>query len=1245
MLPPKPGLLPCRFGTVADLNIWVVAQPAGTETLNAVDGVTGDPVGGACWEYHTGDNSGSPETLAIGPVCDTDNDGSVTVPDITYDAYCLFVTPPAGYTVVGNAPVCEPTKVRNGTYTKAMVSQSQGAGGSLHVSASAPWGAAQADICFKLGAPVGGNPADFSTACTDTTGTSTITGLLPGAYTLTTTGVPAAFQSFADQSITIVAGQTTEVAIPLLIRSSGDLVITSVLYYGPDKLPGACYSYVVNDNGRPGSVIVLGPVCDTDDDGITTIANVPAGSFCVTVASPPPGFYRQNNDGYSCDENMRGASGTVGFSPIPATATTAASPTRTNTPRPTATPYPTATRIPSPPPAGSEPNAGLLIKNCGYNESGDDPYFTECAAGPAGVRFQVLQNGAVVQTITSGSGGALTLSLPNRAPYTLHYIDGNGTWVSGPEEEARSRYDSSDNFYFQLNPATPHLWTLTVNIKAAPDDNTAHPIGGACAKIVGADGQTYVTERCDTDNDGTIDFGQLPARYQYLGSAFYTAIMTQAPAGLPIRTDTGLGLIGGIPSTTWTTGWSYLGAHQVVVRTEDGAGNLVPGYCYRFTYTTPAGTMNNDYVSDYLGLTNNTTYSSVPVGTLETITPRCTVPGYDLPTTSQTIAISASYQTFITFIAHKVGTNEADQASVRITAINPNYEFATSVIHAGFSDANGSVLCLTLTPNPGSPTTGCFSDRRTRQTLFRNLPAGTYTIAESTNTTGCTAKYPVTTFTIGASDLGAEKQVRYIMNCPSDNDNCTSFVNQPGRTVNIFYGTLYDAQGNPIASKTVLSESVTQSFYEQLFYQPMADPTFVNPSTLRPWVIPFSANSSSTPWDLLPDYDNNAQQILTNTWLGTGNAVVDAPVDRGTMQANSSLQLYFYFGPFSTEQKAQFPECANVSNNGTIFGHMLYQSTVHFYRLDAHIVPPAATATATTTPVPTATTIPSPDAACTTTVSRDLTAWYGVLKNDKGKTIATNLSLSDHIPAALSDAISHATSPGKVKSLISHWIDTGLVDADWAGSAGDSLDPAADLQQQYNTQATAVTLGTPTDLGATTYTFTTYVLRDERNLPAGCVSPAEYTDASLGRLIPVLQTTTVRIHYMGQDAVAQGQILPTATTTPSPEPTRTTTSTPEPTVPATTDPTATSVPDATSVAMTATITATATTTAPATRTNATEAATVHPIESPTAAVTSLPNTGAHPTDPGSRAYWLLIALLAVLSFCLTRVVIVIRRPV
>ena len=1198
------------YGTVDTFNIWAVAQLAGTETLKAIDAVSGTLVGGACWEYQHDD------ATVIGPVCDADNDGIVTIPDITADSYCLVTTPPPGYNLVGTEPLCAPQQVRNGTYTKLVFNQASG--GSLHLIAQTPWGQGQRDVCVQLSASIGGNQTDFSAGCTNASGVLNLDGLLPGSYTLTSTGLPAAFVAWSPIALSINTGTTTDQTISLVTNPNGNINITSVLYYGPETLSGACYSYTTNDQGKPGPYTVIGPVCDTDNDGVTVLTGVPMGPFCFALVSPPPGYYRQSPDAFYCDDQMRGGTTSVGFSPIPsptATATNAGTATKTKTPRPTSTPWPTATTIPSPPPAGNEPNAGLVIQNCHYTDPASNPQFFLCESGGAGVRLQVIQGGQVVQTITTGASGVATVTLPNRKPYTLHYLDGNTTWASGDNEETRSRYTGTDTFYFQPGPSVNRAWHLTVSVNNTvwPQGDwtgTSQPLGGACARIDGNDNQTYIAERCDTDNNGIIDFGTLPPRIDpRYGFSFYKAVMTQAPAGFPLRIDNSFGSPSAADPFTWAASWTY-GTHEIQIRAEDPEGNLVGGYCYKVSIADGNTILNYNYNRDYQGILNFGTLSFLP-GTQVTITPQCQVAGYAIDTTPQVTTVPTGYRSVVTFVTHKYGSEGANQASVRIVATSFKYQNSVNIVLASFDDSNTSALCLRLTPNSGNPANGtCVDGPKTREAVFRNLDPGTYSITEALNTSGCTLHSSGASFTITNADLGKEKLVRYVMDCNNDRLNCTAFrTGLPGRAVNVYYGTLYDEHNNPVATKLFMSESIASDLYDQLIQSALPDNAIVNASALQAWAIPFAGQTSATPWSMQPDYDNNAQQLLTNIWNGYANAVVDAPVDRGTIQAESIGAIGVYFGPLDEQIKTEWPECADLAPSGIAFLYTSYASPVHFYRLDARIVPPTATATATTTATASPTPIPSPAAVCTTNVLRNVEAFYGVLRDEDGKTISSNLALSDHIPAALSDAIRHADSPGKVKNLISHWIDTALVEQDWGTAPGGGLDPATELQSQYGGQTIRFVLGDTTDLGTETYAFTTYVLYDSASVPAGCILPADFAAAGLGTLIPVEQTTTVTVHYMGQDATAQGQVLPTATATPQPTGTDTATPTSIPTEPTGASVTPTQSPENTEVPATAV----------PTRSGA--------QESPTTAVTTLPNTGAHPSRTGTDRWWLMVVLL------------------
>jgi hypothetical protein len=300
----------------------------------------------------------------------------------------------------------------------------------------------------------------------------------------------------------------------------------------------------------------------------------------------------------------------------------------------------------------------------------------------------------------------------------------------------------------------------------------------------------------------------------------------------------------------------------------------------------------------------------------------------------------------------------------------------------------------------------------------------------------------------------------------------------------------------------------------------------INAASLAPWTNAPSADLGGG-WYSQPDWDGNARQNLLAAFNGYGTISPAARVDRGSSTMLAGGFLEFEILSFADFNK--YPGCNNIWHIGN------YQNTVHFYQLDA---------TLTKSSKPTPTPYPSPEPVCFTSANRDITAYYGALKDQSGATILSGLALSDHVPGALRDAIKQGDAPEGVKTGIGHWVDENLADGDWPFSSPESLDPAAGLNQQYASSASNVHPGSPDDRGATTYVYTTYRYYDETALPEGCLAPAETAgrvSASFARLIPVLQTTTVDVHYVELNAT--GNLAATATPTPTPTKTATATST------------------------------------------------------------------------------------------------------
>lgn len=616
------------------------------------------------------------------------------------------------------------------------------------------------------------------------------------------------------------------------------------------------------------------------------------------------------------------------------------------------TPSSTATVIPAEVGPAAEPDATLNARNCGQTITGGDfPVYRLCSTTGAGVRFAVMQNGQQVAEIATTSGGTAAISLPNRAPFTLTYLGGNGSdWVPGPGEEARLRYDSAQTFSFQRDPAVAQTWTLMVTVRQAVTWNTGQAIGGACVRILGDDSLEYAAEQCDTDNDGVITFGQLPPRYDADGGSFYDAWMTQAPAGYPLLSYAGGDTRDAANPDNWVANFTYR-TNVLRVLTVDDAGNPVPGFCFKI----PANQISTD--CDRLGPQDPGDGVVVSdghrEGTTLSVKMVAMAPGYSADVTLQSVTIGSGYATELTFVVRPIAAGTG--ADLRVALNLPN---GTSPQWVG-GELYG--YCFRITPAAGSPS-GSVCANQFGEVLIRDLPVGTYSIAQSSNTSTCASIAGSTTFTVTASDLGREKQLTLTVPSCVSTQTCQVVRDAPGRAVDLYYGDLRDRNGNIVSSPFQLSESIPGTVMPLL----VGASDRVTAGALSPWVDP----TAGATWSTREDWDGNARRLLLNAYAQSGLPYTvsnETQIASLTLISGRSLDIAQVF----PGNAAQFPECELWS---TAVINVHYQSNVRIYELNAteDTAIPTATSTATATVTATATmtaTAPLTPIALTPTVT------------------------------------------------------------------------------------------------------------------------------------------------------------------------------------------------------------------------------------------------------------------------------------
>ncbi len=1104
-------------GTVTDYLVTAQAVPPTDMTFHAINRSTEDPVPGACWSIFSvrGALQGD---LLVGPLCDNDNDGIVVADAVPTGPYCYRVTPPTGFVLPGGIGVCSVTNTAVPEVTRAFLPIAEGedpGSGVLSVTTKTTWGTPLADVCITLSQETqSGIPVEFANGCTGDDGNVVFSNLADGFYVVDGFQLPKNFAVFTT-SATIQAPTGTSLEIVVDSVRFGSFDLTSKLGRGPELLGGACWRYKTNAGGVPGDVTVVGPVCDTDDDGKVILDNTPYGSFCL-VAEPPAGYYRPNNDYYACAENFElGGTWSVSFIPVPTT------PTATATGSPTATPTlpPTSTPVPN------EPKSNVTVRNCQFTEIDSlTRTFSFCKAAPSGVKFGIIQNGVQVATGSTTSGGTLTIDLPSRAVYQLTYLEGNNGFAPGPGEAGRNRYGAKESYTFMPDPPITS-WTMTVKTRLNSYYNRGAIIAGACYEIVNANDEVVLTEQCDTNNDGDVVFGSLPVVIDREVTG-YRAKMTVAPPGQLLITRPTFGVTSVDTPGEWISTVLYDDV-VVTVRTVDQDGNLLPGFGYS-AYGTGDGLADAGYDAADGSNDGIVTFGQRKPGMELHIEARYPRAGYLTDLAEQVFTVGTDPRVTITFVARQYGSEAEDKATVKLT-------FKTQ---DGEDWDEAYQICVTLSPASGTPNDRSLCpDRPGYAVIFRNLPAGTYkpNLTSTSFYNGiryCSISLTnQPTFTISSGDLGKTVTVPIIATCPPPSTaggTCFVTLNDDSvsnRTLDIYYGNYTDLTSNNVTAIPIqLSESLSDYAAEQMLSLNGIDPDRINASTLAPWIENFN---SVKEWGGLPDWDGNAGYALSAAYRQIDpNAVMGERQLVSNEVFNSGVSVDFYILVPGDALFDIYPQCDKDAD--TLFVTTIYYATVNIYQMDATSVGEA-------TPTP----WPSPEAMCTSTAFRALTIAYGEITDpETGAAIFQALQLSDRIPAEIAESIKRGDAPDIVKALIDDWVDPDLDAGMWPFTTPSDVDVEAALRAQFAEQGYEIEMP---DAGAESnksYSAEIYRWVNNADLPEGCVVTAE-----LGDLYPISQETTTDVAYIELNAILAGKVEPTPTRTPEPHPGATTTPT------------------------------------------------------------------------------------------------------
>ncbi|MGH2533446.1 MAG: SpaA isopeptide-forming pilin-related protein [Thermomicrobiales bacterium] len=225
--------------------------------------------------------------------CDEDdgaNDGRTVITDLAAGEYDLIETSsPPGYAPI--API-RITVEAGQTLTYEVVNSTR-LGGIIVVwegGQSAPSPAACFEL-FTFGGPGGAGEQVRDEQCIDeSVATFTYADLIPGNYVIAQTVTPVDHQTAQPLFVPVLSGSTTEITVRNELLP-GSLTIETLDEATNERIFGACFDVYTNDSGVRGTRVT--GACDDGDgaaDGLTTIGDIPPGSFFVVETRTPPNY-------------------------------------------------------------------------------------------------------------------------------------------------------------------------------------------------------------------------------------------------------------------------------------------------------------------------------------------------------------------------------------------------------------------------------------------------------------------------------------------------------------------------------------------------------------------------------------------------------------------------------------------------------------------------------------------------------------------------------------------------------------------------------------------------------------------------------------------------------------------------------------------------------------------------------------------------------------------------------------------
>jgi hypothetical protein len=290
---------PANHDTAADQHLTVVAdeqvaltfvnprQPGSVKITKLDDATPGNPLAGAEFTLYTdnapiGGTRGAEDTITT-KTCTTGADGTCEIPNVVPGEYWVVETvTPTGHDSAADQHV---TVKANEQVSVTFVNVRQL--GSVKITktddATSPNPLAGAEFTlYEDNAPTSGTRgaedlATNKTCTTDTDGTCTITGVLPGPYWVVETKTPANHDSAADQHVTVTANEQTSVSF-VDPRHRGAILVTKTRKHaasGPGDHPQADVGFTVN-----------GVTKTTDANGRVCFDGLLFGDYTVHEVTP-----------------------------------------------------------------------------------------------------------------------------------------------------------------------------------------------------------------------------------------------------------------------------------------------------------------------------------------------------------------------------------------------------------------------------------------------------------------------------------------------------------------------------------------------------------------------------------------------------------------------------------------------------------------------------------------------------------------------------------------------------------------------------------------------------------------------------------------------------------------------------------------------------------------------------------------------------------------------------------------------